>query len=537
MNAKIGTVIFFVMLGVLYFGSLDRIALTDPDEVFYSQTAREMLDQKSFMTPVIFGHPQFEKPPLMYWLLAGSFKTFGLNPLAARLIPAAFGFFGILMTFYFCRRVFNEEIADLASIILGTSALYLVMSKAVLTDIVLSVFMIAAFYAFYLWFLERKQRYLYAFALASALAVLTKGPVAVIILVISCALFLAVEKEFKLLKAFVWHPWVLVFALVAVPWYAFVLVKYGRVFVDEFIIHDHWHRILYAEHKSFDRWYFYPMIMTAGLFPWTFYLVMMGRWWKEYKKEYVFFLIWFVVTFVIFQKAHSKLASYILPLMPALVIPLSISLSSWTRCSKRTTALAFMYGVLGVGLMVAPLILVKKFPDYVWPIAFVAIRIFAAALIVAGIFLFKGKFMRAIITQATGLAIMFVLIGLFIPSSIDRAVANQYVKDVIEREHYQGQPIVTNKLFARGIYFYTGNPVVVMDHDKQPFWSPHPIEVISNDREIAQFFEGKDRMICVLKDSYVKDLDRILGGRRINRVVAKDGHKVVIVSDKLKDKI
>lgn len=533
MNNKIGTVILFAVLGILYFGSLDGIALTDPDEVFYSMTAKEMLEQNNFATPLIFGHPQFEKPPLVYWLLAGSFKLFGVNPWAARLIPAAFGLLGIVMTFYFCRRVFNEEIAYLAAIILGTSALYLAMSKAVLTDVVLSVLMTAAFYAFYLWFLERKGSYLYAFALAAALAVLTKGPVALIILMVACIMFLAVEKEFKLLKSFVWHPWVLVFALVALPWYAFVVIKYGRVFIDEFIIRDNWDRILYAEHKNFDRWYFYPMIVAAGLFPWTFYLAMMGRWWKEYKKECVFFLVWFAVTFVLFQNAHSKLASYILPLMPAVIIPLSISLSSWTRRSKRGMALAFVYGILGVGLLIAPVILVKKFPDYVTPTALMAIRLFGISLIAAGVLLFRGRIFDAIVTKAAGLALMFLLVGSYIPVSIERAVADKYLKDIVEREGYQGQPIVTNKLFARGIHFYTGNPVVVMDHNKQPFWSPHPIDVISNEGEIVRFFDGKDHVICVLKDSYVQEIGRIFEGRRVNRVVAKDGRKVVVVSDKI----
>ena len=531
MNSKILPVLLLGVLAVLYFALPGRIALTDPDEVFYSLTAKEMLESKSFMTPLIFNKPQFEKPPLFYWCLEGSFKVLGVSPMTARLIPALCGFLGIILTFFFCRRVFNDRIAYVSAIVLGTSALYLGMSKAVLTDIMLSVLIAAAFFAFYLWFLERKQSYLYGFALAAALAVLTKGPIAIIILVLACVLFLIAVKEFKLLKEFIFHPWALVFCLISVPWYAAMIAKYGHAFIDEFIIHDNWHRILYAEHKSFDRWYFYPMIMTVGLFPWTFYLIVMGRGWKEYRKECIFLLIWVAVTFLIFQRAHSKLASYIVPVVPALGILLSISLSAFTQRCKRMRALVFMYGILGVMFMIAPFFLIRKFPDYVWPAAIAAMCTFGFTLIGAAGSLWKGKVVKAVIIKAIGFALMIVMIGVQTPASIDRAVADQYLQRIVEEQDYQGQPIVTNKLYSRGIYFHTGNPVVVMDHNKQPFWSPHPIEVITNEAEITAFFEGRPRVLCVIKSSYADELNRIFKGKRDNRVIARDGHKIVLVSD------
>ena len=463
----------------------------------------------------------------------GSFKLFGINPLAARLVPALSGFLGIILTFFFCRRVFNDEIALISTIVLGTSAIYLVMSQAVLTDIMLSVFIMTAFYSFYLWFLERKQFWLYGFAFAAALAVLTKGPIAIIILFVACAVFLLGIKEYKRLQQFVINPWVLLFCLISIPWYAAVICKYGHAFIDEFIVHDNWHRILFAEHKKSDRWYFYPMVMTAGLFPWTFYLMLMGRRWKEYRKECLFLLIWIGVTFVIFQRAHSKLASYILPLIPALVILLSISLSAFSDKCRRTSLLAVIYGLLGIGLIVAPSFLVVKFPDYVWPAVFWALRMFGAAFVGSSVYLWRGNVLKAIVAQTLGMVLMLLIVGSHIPSSIDRAASDKVLQPIIKEQGYQGQPVVTNKLFARGIYFYTGNPVVVMDHDKQPFWSPHPIDVITDYYETKEFFDPRKRVLCVLKKRYVEDLDRIFKGRRDNHMLSKDGAKIVVLSEKI----
>src|SRR5438093_9300372 len=122
MTTRVWTVVFVLIVGVLYCGALNRLSLTDPDEVFYSQTAKEMMQQRSYVTPIIFGHPQYEKPPLFYWLLMASFEIAGVTRAAARFVPLLSGILGIFATFYFCRRVLNQEIAWLAGILLATSA-------------------------------------------------------------------------------------------------------------------------------------------------------------------------------------------------------------------------------------------------------------------------------------------------------------------------------------------------------------------------------------------------------------------------------
>lgn len=534
MNWKRLTIPLFLSLGVLYFCSLNSISLTDPDEVFYSLTAKEMADTQSFITPVIFGHPQFEKPPLFYWSLMGSFELFGVNPAAARLVPVLCGIIGVLMTFLFCRRVFGDEIAHLSAMVLATSALYLFMSKAVLTDIMLSVFMAAAFYAFYLWVLEGKQFWLNAFAVSAGLAVLTKGPVAITILLLTAVIYLCWLKEFKLLREFALNPWVLIFLGVAVPWYAAVIYKHGRAFIDEFLIHDNWHRVIYAEHKKSDTWFFYPMIMTVGLFPWTFYLLMMGRRWKEFSRECLYFLVWMGVTFLVFQRAHSKLASYILPIVPAMVILLSVSLSSVKAHGRRLKIVASLYGLLGAGVLIAPVFLKGMYPEYFWPQALCAVYLFGLAIIGSSVYLWRGNILKAITAKTFAMVLLFLVASMNIPAFLDHAVSDKYLRKIVHDLGYEGLPIVTNKLYARGIYFYTGNPVVVLDHNQQPFWSPHPIEVISDFSQINAFFQSKDRVMCVVKKRYKENLDQYFKGSRINRLIAQDGGKYVLMSEKIK---
>jgi 4-amino-4-deoxy-L-arabinose transferase-like glycosyltransferase len=533
MTSRVRALVCLVVVAYLYCGLPNRLSLTDPDEVFYSQTAKEMTQHGSLVTPIIFGHPQYEKPPLFYWLLMAAFELDGVTRTAARSVPALCGLFGVIATFLFCRRVFNARIAWLAAILLATSAIYLVLSMAVLTDIALSMFMMVAFYCFYLWILERRDLYLHAFGVAAALAVLTKGPVAIVILALTAVLYLIVLGEPGLLRRFLVHPWALTFGVVCVPWYAAIMARDGKAFFGEFIVHDNLDRILQPEHQNFDHWWFYPVTAVAGLFPWTFDLTLVRRGWRKYFAEHVFFFLWFAVTFTIFEIARSKLASYILPLVPAMVIPLAVSMSDFATRARARRVANVVQVLCGLALIVLPSGLARKVPALAVSDTANGIRIMGAALVVASILMWRGKMTAAVMTKACGVTLMVAFFASGLPPAYDRAVSDSFLADVVSRERYQGQAIVTDRRYARGVYFYTGGPVVIMDHNKQPFWSPHPLEVLSGDPEIEKFFAGRDRVLCVLEEPAAEDLDHLFEGKRVSRRIATDGHKIIIMSEKI----
>src|SRR3990167_6956055 len=79
---------------LLMFGN-GIVSLTHPDEVFYVQSAKEMLDHNSWLTPMIFDDIQFEKPFLAFALFALAIKWFGLTAFTARFWPSFFGIIGV----------------------------------------------------------------------------------------------------------------------------------------------------------------------------------------------------------------------------------------------------------------------------------------------------------------------------------------------------------------------------------------------------------------------------------------------------------
>jgi 4-amino-4-deoxy-L-arabinose transferase-like glycosyltransferase len=52
----------------------------------------------------------------------------------------------------------------------------------------------------------------------------------------------------------------------------YVYKLYGQDFIKEFFINDHWRRLLEAEHKGNDRWFFYPLTIILGFFPWSLFV-------------------------------------------------------------------------------------------------------------------------------------------------------------------------------------------------------------------------------------------------------------------------
>lgn len=520
-----------ILSAFLYLIGNNMIALTDPDEAFYSLTAKEMMANKSFLTPMIFNEAHFEKPPLTFWLLMISFKIFGINAFAARLIPAIFGLLGVLGTYFFLKKVFNEKIAFYSALILSTSILYLGLSKALLTDMVFSVFVFFSFYAFYLWY-KKDEKNLNLFAVSLALAVLTKGPVAVVILFFGVGLFMVLSKEWRIFKEFLLNRWWILFLIISLPWYIYVTVKYGRVFFDEFIINDNWRRILFAEHKNFDKWYFYPAVILVGAFPWTFYFLTLGANFKKYKKEYIFLFSMITSVFCVFTLAHSKLISYIVPLYPAIAILLGLGLTELSNKPKRVNLIGILNIVLGAAILPAPFIVKSIFPDFFLAVL-CGVIVLSVCLILSGIMLLKKEFVRAIYLNIIGLILVAITIVFTLPfKQLESAFSdNDLPKAMAEYDYYQ-KPILCGKLFVRGVYFNTGSPVKVLGKSDNPFWSKHPVEVINvnNDGKVINFFNDNYPVLCVITSKDLKHLDEILSGANRNKIYSESlGRAVVLI--------
>ena len=295
--------ILLVLCAYLFFFRLGNMALTDPDETFYAQTAKEMLHRGDWATPYIYGKPQFEKPILIYWLVASSYKIFGINETSARLPSAIFGLLGVIAMYLLGKLLFNKRAGFLSAIILATNAEYIILSRACITDMVLTVLMLAGTLFFFYGYLKEKSYFYILSSAAFALAVLTKGPIAILLPAIIFLSFLFITKDLGALKKMPLGWCILVFILVAGPWYLLAYKIHGKEFIDAFFGFQNVTRFMQSEHKIGSQFYYNIPVVFAGFFPWSVFLPL--GFWYFFKRSVsgrdterampIFVLIWFFV--------------------------------------------------------------------------------------------------------------------------------------------------------------------------------------------------------------------------------------------------
>ena len=264
---------WILLLGVyLFFLGNWGIAITDPVESNYALTAKEMLQAGNYLSPQIYGNYWYDKPIFFYWEVIAAFKLFGINEWAARFFPALFGISGLLMTYWFTQKLFNRLTALVATVILGTSLEYWLISKTVITDMTLFVFFNAALIFFYLGYYFKKRNYYYGAYFFAGMAVLTKGPIGLLLPGLIVVLFLVSQRDYKELLHMKWLGGIAIFVLTAGPWYYYMYSVHGMDFIDTFLGVHNVLRATVSEHPRDNVWYYYLGMFIIGFFPWVFTL-------------------------------------------------------------------------------------------------------------------------------------------------------------------------------------------------------------------------------------------------------------------------
>lgn len=240
------------------FHHLGSYSLKEPDEGRYAEIPREMVEQGDWLVPHLNYVRYFEKPPLLYWATAVSYKVLGVNEWSFRLPNALFALCCVLAVYAFVARRMGEECAFIASSMLVSSFGFFGMARVVTTDMLLSFMLFASLLCFQEFYTGRRRLFLLLFYGAAGLAVLTKGPVAVVLLGGTIFLFLLVERRLSFLREFISLPGLLLFAAVAAPWFILVSLK-EKEFFQFFFIDQNITRFLTTKHKrSGPVYYFIP---------------------------------------------------------------------------------------------------------------------------------------------------------------------------------------------------------------------------------------------------------------------------------------
>ena len=124
-------IILLVLFGFFFFYRLDYQTLTSWDEAWYGSISRNMVKSGDFINMTWNGRPYYDHPPMGFWLMATSYKLFGINEFTTRLPSVLLSIFTIILVYFTGIKLFkNETIGYVAALMLGTSVWYLIRVRS-----------------------------------------------------------------------------------------------------------------------------------------------------------------------------------------------------------------------------------------------------------------------------------------------------------------------------------------------------------------------------------------------------------------------
>ena len=357
----------FLICSLAFLWNLGNTGLVDETEPLFAEAARQMVLTGDWITPYFNGETRFDKPPLVYWLMAAGYQVFGVNEWAVR-FPSAlaaivltagcfltlryFGFFPSNLTAD--SRQKNRQLwlsAWMGGAIVVFNPETLVWARQGVSDMLLSGCVGTALFCFFWGYTEEGKKttetaeefsiskffldfslpnkWYLTFYIFLGLAVLAKGPVGVVLpglILISFSLYLgnfkSVLRETKPLLG------AIIFAIIAAPWYVLVILRNGQNYINSFFGYHNFERFTNVVNGHDAPWYFYFIVVLIGFMPWSIYLpltFLRSRFWQrsfwcQQPRDHqlgLFAFFWFACIFIFFSISVTKLPSYVLPLMPA----------------------------------------------------------------------------------------------------------------------------------------------------------------------------------------------------------------------------
>ena len=328
-----------------------------PDEGRYVSVAWEMLTSGNWLYPTLDGLPFFHKPPLFYWITAGSLSLFGTHEWASRLASLLGAGIAAFTLYGFALRQNGKGIARWSLLILVTQPLFFGGAQFANLDMLVAGLISAAVLLAAEAALNagRNQPYrglLASAYLAAALGVLAKGLIGIVLPGMVIVIWLAWNRRLNLLRQLVWLPGLVLFSLVAVPWFAAMQMRFPD-FLNYFFVYNHFQRFTESGFNNpMPFWFYVPVVLILTL-PWAFWLPAA---WKATGPETEdrpsirsLMWIWPAVIIGFFSIPSSKLVGYILPALPPLAYLVAMALrQKWGSSEILARPLKSIAAVAGV---------------------------------------------------------------------------------------------------------------------------------------------------------------------------------------------
>ena len=355
--------LLIVVCALTLFANLEGRDLWGADEARHAERAREMMASRQWMTPTYLGRPDFDKPPVHYWLMAAAGQLLGPSDAVFCLPSAVFGLATVLMTFALGASLYGLRAGGMAGFILATAFLFVYDARMAFIDIPLLACITGSIFAGHRALGPKKGWIRSAVVAAFLLAAgaMMKGLVGLVLPLLVLGLGESTAGRWRRLTGLAGAA-----MLVAAPLY----IQLGSRFTGRFLVVDHLHRFFVSDPALGGNhpWYFYGPALLGDFLPWTILLPAVGialACTPDAFRRWRLPLVWFGVTFLVLTLGANKRESYLLPLFPALAL-LCGAIADEVLAGRARRSLLVWWRlslvVLGSSLAITALVLPQAWP-------------------------------------------------------------------------------------------------------------------------------------------------------------------------------
>jgi 4-amino-4-deoxy-L-arabinose transferase-like glycosyltransferase len=501
---------WLAIVWVVVFWRLGYPSLLDPDEAHYAELTREMMQSGNWLVPLLDGHPFIDKPVLFHWLQGASVLLLGETEFAARLPTALAALALIALVRWVGRALFNPEVGTRSAIMFAVIPATFALSSIALFDMVFALFLFGAV-GVLLVAAQRSSRRLElsGYGLLT-LAVMTKGPVALVLVGLLFITALLVSSDTRAQVSHLhWKTGLPAVALAASPWFVWMGWRFGADFVQGYLFAGN--LFYFTQPIEFSaraiNHTFYVRAFAGAFFPWS--IVVIGRGidllrrlrsgGKVSSAEGLLWL-WTLVVIGFFSVARFKLDHYIFPAAPACCL---IAAKAWSAAARDSEGRLVWtrYGVLAVaGLMIVGGSFAGVYLSQIDLALPPAALLLPIAIMAGGVgLLFQAQRLRWHVPAGTGVLVTALLVSYATVDVVgfpvlERVRPTARVARILARSTPPTAPVGLYKLerWRGSIRYYLNRPVQRLETVEEArafFARPEPVYVVMLRREYLELRE------------------------------------------------
>ncbi len=500
MNIDKRFLILVPIAALLYTANIWDYSIYILDEAKNATCAHEMYDYSNYIVPYFNAELRTDKPPLHYYFMSLAYATFGANEFAARLFSGVFGLLTLIITYFATLRLLDKDSAFYSALVLAASLQIVVQFHLAVPDPYLIFFVSATLFSFLLYDQGHDKKWLWLFYTAIALAVLSKGPIAIALpgVIILAYLFFSGKLSWKNIFGILDLRGIALFLVIALPWYLAVHFQTDGAWTDGFFFKHNLQRFTNRMEGHGGSFYLPLIFILTGTLPFSVFAPQAFiHAWKTRENKLILLAFIAVVTFAIFFAiSRTKLPSYTSPSLPFMAILLGHFFKKISQQETNVKRHLISFLVFGVIVLAFPLGIYFGLPydKSLANLSYLGIYFIPMAAIglVSLFYAFKGKMYKGFVIM--GLSFMIGSFTFFYVAFPKVDELNPVTEGLKTFDHQDR--IVAYKGFNPAYCFYIHKPILRVRFFKDI---------------MAELKKGEEDTILLTYDKHWKELKEAFG--------------------------